>query len=52
MDIVNLCCYGEGNYSGASYEENIVIPKNTYEQVKSDIESLEEIGRASCRERV
>lgn len=41
MDIVNLCCYGEGNYSGASYEENIAISKDTYEMVKSEIDSME-----------
>ena len=41
MNVVNLCCYGEGNYSGASYEENVAISKDTYEQVKPDIEALE-----------
>ena len=29
MNVVNLCCYGEGNYSGASYEENVAISKDT-----------------------
>ena len=53
MNIVNLCCYGEGNYSGASYEENIAISKDTYEQIKPNIDSLEVClgeldGKHSC----
>lgn len=35
MNIVNLCCYGEGNYSGATYEENIAISEDFYNKIAS-----------------
>ena len=35
VNIVNLCCYGEGYYSGATYEENIAVSKDFFEKIKS-----------------
>lgn len=41
MNIVNLCCYAEGYYSGAKYEENVVISEDFYEKIKNLIETEE-----------
>lgn len=37
MDIVELSCYGYGYYSGAKYEESIVISKNFYDKIKDKV---------------
>lgn len=41
MDIVNLCFYAEGYYSGSTYEENITISKEFYEKIKDKVEEME-----------
>lgn len=34
MELVNVCLYGEGYYSGATYEDNIWIKKSSYEKLE------------------
>lgn len=41
MNIVNLCCYGNGHYSGAEYEENIAISEEAYQRIKDVVEDNE-----------
>lgn len=41
MNIVNICCYAYGYYSGSEYEEKIAIPEEAYEKVKNKIEELQ-----------
>ena len=41
MDIVNLCFYAEGYYSGSTYEENITVSKEFYEKIKDKVEEME-----------
>jgi len=53
MNVINLCCYGEGNYSGAKYEENIAISQDAYTKFKPEIDALEVYlgeldGKHSC----
>jgi len=53
MNVINLCCCGEGNYSGATYEENIAITRDTYIKLKSEIDAMEVYlgeldGKHSC----
>lgn len=53
MDVVNLCCFGEGYHSGATYEENIAVSKEVYEKCKDKISDLkvylgELDGKHSC----
>lgn len=40
MDIVNLCFYAEGYYSGSTYEENITVSKEFYEKIKDKVEEM------------
>ena len=40
MNIVNLCFYAYGNYSGASYEENIMITEDFYNKIKDKVKGL------------
>ena len=41
MNVVNLCFYAEGYYSGQTYEENILISENLYEKIKDKVEEME-----------
>ena len=41
MDIVNLCFYAEGYYSGSTYEENITVSKEFYEKIREKVEEME-----------
>lgn len=41
MDVVNLCFYAEGYYSGSTYEENITVSKEFYEKIKDKVEEME-----------
>lgn len=41
MDIVNLCFYAEGYYSGSTYEENVTVSKEFYEKIKDKVEEME-----------
>lgn len=34
MELVNVCLYAEGCYSGAIYEDNIWIKKSSYEKLR------------------
>ena len=34
MELVNVCLYGEGYHSGATYEDNIWIKKSSYEKLE------------------
>ena len=38
MNLVNLCCYGCGYYSGSEYEENIVLSEEFYNKIKGIVE--------------
>jgi len=40
MDFVNICVYAMGYHSGAEYQENIAIRRETYEKLKKDLEEL------------
>ena len=37
MDIVKLNVYAEAYYSGATYEEDVVISRNLYEKIKEEL---------------
>ena len=41
MDIINLCFYAEGYYSGSTYEENITVSKEFYEKIREKVEEME-----------
>lgn len=41
MNVVNLCFYAEGYYSGQEYEENITISEEMYENIKHEIDDME-----------
>lgn len=41
MDVVNLCFYAEGYYSGSTYEENITVSKEFYDKIKDKVEEME-----------
>ena len=34
MELVNVCLFAEGYYSGSTYEDNIWIKKSSYEKLK------------------
>lgn len=40
MDVVNICAYAEGYYSGSTYEENISISKEVYDSLKDEISEM------------
>ena len=51
MDIVKLNLYAEAYYSGAVYEEDIVISKNLYEKIKEELNKYDyknENGSGIC----
>ena len=40
MNVVNLCFYAEGYYSGQEYEENVTISEEMYENIKHEIADM------------
>lgn len=40
MNVVNLCFYAEGYYSGQEYEENVTISEEMYEKIKNEIDNM------------
>ena len=40
MNVVNLCFYAEGYYSGQEYEENVTISEEMYEKIKEEIDNM------------
>lgn len=36
MRLLNINCFAEGYYSGATYEENIIIPADTYDRLSEE----------------
>lgn len=34
MELINVCLFAEGYYSGSTYEDNIWIKKSSYEKLK------------------
>ena len=41
MNVVNLCFYATGYYSGREYEENVTISEEMYEKIKDKIDNME-----------
>ena len=41
MNVVNLCFYATGYYSGQEYEENVTISEEMYEKIKDEIDNME-----------
>lgn len=40
MNVVNLCFYAEGCYSGQVYEENVTISEEMYEKIEDEIDNM------------
>ena len=40
MNVVNLCFYAEGYYSGQEYEESVTISEEMYEKIKDEIDNM------------
>lgn len=40
MDLTNINLYAEGEYSNNTYEDNIVIRRETYEKLKNQIKGI------------
>ena len=40
MNVVNLCFYATGYYSGQEYEENVTISEEMYEKIKDEIDNM------------
>lgn len=40
MNVVNLCFYATGTYSGQEYEENVTISEGMYEKIKDEINNM------------
>lgn len=49
MDIVKLNVYAEAYYSGATYEENVVISKNLYEKIKTELDEYDSENNENAR---
>lgn len=41
MNVVNLCFYATGYYSGQEYEENVTISEEMFEKIKDEIGNME-----------
>ena len=41
INVVNLCFYAEGYYSGQEYEENVTISEEMYKKIKNEIDNME-----------
>lgn len=49
MDIVKLNVYAEAYYSGATYEEDVVISKNLYEKIKTGLYEYDSENNENAR---
>lgn len=49
MDIVKLNVYAEAYYSGATYEEDVVISKSLYEKIKTDLDEYDSENNENAR---
>lgn len=49
MDIVKLNVYAEAYYSGATYEENVVISKSLYEKIKTELDEYDSENNENAR---
>lgn len=49
MDIVKLNVYAEAYYSGATYEENVVISKSLYEKIKTELDEYDSDNNENAR---
>lgn len=49
MDIVKLNVYAETYYSGATYEEDVVISKNFYEKIKTELDEYDSESNENAR---
>lgn len=49
MDIVKLNVYAEAYYSGATYEEDVVISKNLYEKIKTELDEYDSENNENAR---
>ena len=41
MNLVNINVYGEGYYSGSSYEESIFLLEEDYKELGKDLDGIE-----------
>ncbi len=49
MDIVKLNVYAEAYYSGATYEEDVVISKSLYEKIKTELDEYDSKNNENAR---
>ena len=49
MDIVKLNVYAEAYYSGATYEEDVVISRNLYEKIKTELDEYDSENNENAR---
>lgn len=49
MNIVKLNVYAEAYYSGATYEEDVVISKNLYEKIKTELDEYDSDNNENAR---
>lgn len=49
MDIVKLNVYAEAYYSGATYEEDVVISKRLYEKIKTELDEYDSENNENAR---
>lgn len=49
MDIVKLNVYAEAYYSGTTYEEDVVISKNLYEKIKTELDEYDSDNNENAR---
>lgn len=49
MDIVKLNVYAEAYYSGATYEEDVVISKSLYEKIKTELDEYDSENNENAR---
>ena len=49
MNIVKLNVYAEAYYSGATYEEDVVISKSLYEKIKTELDEYDSENNENAR---
>lgn len=49
MNIVKLNVYAEAYYSGATYEEDVVISRNLYEKIKTELDEYDSENNENAR---
>lgn len=49
MDIVKLNVYAEAYYSGATYEEDVVISRNLYEKIREELNEYDSENNENAR---